>query len=179
MEAISRGRELLLTNILMTTGNDGGNPYVNAASVSNTGFEVDMTWRNYLESSDLDYAVGLNFSTLRNKILSLADGETKYYTWQTINEVNQPISMYYLIRTDGIFQNQQEIAEHVNSQGVVIQPNAQPGDIRYLDYNDDGQITGDDRQLAGDPWADFELGLNTTFPSNIRTIEVFGFNFPS
>lgn len=168
-------------NILMTTGNDGGNPYVNAASVSNTGFEVDMTWRNYLESSDLDYAVGLNFSTLRNKILSLADGETKYYTWQTINEVNQPISMYYLIRTDGIFQNQQEIAEHVNSQGVVIQPNAQPGDIRYLDYNDDGQITGDDRQLAGDPWADFELGLNfdvnyKNFDFGLQGFGAFGFD---
>lgn len=146
--------------ILMTTGNDGGNPFVNAASIANSGVELDLTWRNYEDDRNFKYSVGMNIGTVQNEILELGDGQVEFLTWQTINEVGEPIGMYYLIKTDGLFQSQDEIDSHVNSEGDVIQPNAEPGDIRYLDANDDGQITGSDRQIVGSPWPDFDLGLS-------------------
>ncbi|MEX0720369.1 MAG: TonB-dependent receptor [Balneolaceae bacterium] len=146
--------------ILMTTGNDGGNPFVNAASLQNSGVEIDLTWREYSSDNNFNYAFGLNFGTTRNEILELGDGQVEFLTFQTINEVGQPIGVYYLIETDGIFQNDQEVLDHVNSDNEVIQPDAQPGDIRYIDSNDDGQITGSDRKVVGNPWPDFEMGAS-------------------
>ena len=46
---------------------------------------------------------------------------------------------------------------HTNSKGQLIQPNAKPGDVRYVDYNDDGQITDADRQHCGSTIPKFHL----------------------
>lgn len=161
--------------ILMTTGNDGGDPLVNAASLRNQGIEFDLTWRDRIEANDLFYSIGFNIGSTSNEILELGHGQTVFYTWQTINEIGQPIGAYYLIKTDGIFQSEQEVLDHVNSNGDVIQPNAQPGDIRYVDANDDGQITSADRQIVGSPWPDFEYGINLSAAWRGLDLRVSGF----
>src|SRR5699024_1315428 len=166
--------------ILMTTGNAGGNPLVNAASLKNTGAELTATWSEDLNESGFSYSVGLNVSTLQNEIVSLGFDQAELYTWQTKNEVGQPVAMYYLIESDGLFQSDQEVQNHTNSEGTVIQPDASPGDIRYIDANGDGQITSADRQIVGSPWPDFEYGLNVTaayknFDLRIQGFGAYGF----
>ena len=144
--------------ILMTTGNDGGNPYVNAASLRNKGIEISGNWRE--KRGDFEYSVGANFTRLRNEVLEFGYGKVEQYTWITKTEIGEPLAMFYTITTDGIFQNEAEVLAHKNSTGKVIQPNAKPGDIRYNDVNDDGQINNDDREICGNPWPKFEIGLN-------------------
>ncbi|WP_217988285.1 SusC/RagA family TonB-linked outer membrane protein [Aliifodinibius salipaludis] len=161
--------------ILMTTGNDGGNPLVNAASLKNTGVEISAKWTEDFEESDFTYSIGVNFNRSRNEILSLGFDQVEFYTWQTKNEVGEPIGMYYLIETNGLFQSDQEVQNHTDSNGDVIQPDAEPGDIRYVDANDDGQITSNDRQIVGSPWPDFEYGLNVTAGYKNFDIRIQGF----
>ena len=144
--------------ILMTTGNDGGNPYVNAASLRNKGIELSGIWKD--KKGDFSYSVGANFTHLRNEVLEFGYGKVEQYTWITKTEIGKPLAMFYTITTDGIFQNEAEVLAHTNSAGKVIQPNAKPGDIRYNDVNDDGQINNDDREISGNPWPKFEIGLN-------------------
>lgn len=144
--------------ILMSTGNDGGNPYVNAASLRNKGVEISGSWKD--KAGDFNYSIGANFTRLRNEVLEFGYGKVEQYTWITKTEIGQPLAMFYTITTDGIFQNEGEVLAHVNSKGKVIQPNAKPGDIRYNDVNDDGQINNDDRKICGNPWPKFEIGLN-------------------
>ena len=141
-----------------SSGNDGGSPVVNAANIKNNGFELTATWKDKI--SDFNYNIGINFTTLNNSVVSLGYGETQVKTTTTLSKIGQPMGMWYLIKTDGLFQNTNEILNYKNTNGVVIQPDAKPGDIRYVDYNHDGKITDDDRQLAGSPWAKFEAGLN-------------------
>ncbi len=144
--------------ILMSTGNDGGNPYVNAASLRNKGIELSGTWKDKI--GEFNYSVGANFTRLRNEVLEFGYGKVEQYTWITKTQIGQPLAMFYTITTDGIFQNEAEVLAHKNSAGKVIQPNAKPGDIRYNDVNGDGQINNDDRQICGNPWPKFEIGLN-------------------
>ncbi len=144
--------------ILMTTGNDGGNPFVNAASLRNKGFEFTGTYRD--KKGDLNYSVGATVTRLRNEVLEFGYGKVEQYTWITKTEIGEPLAMFYTIKTDGIFQNEAEVLSHTNSEGSVIQPNARPGDIRYVDVNDDGQINNEDRTITGNPWPKFEIGLN-------------------
>lgn len=144
--------------ILMSTGNDGGNPYVNAASLRNKGIEISGNWKDNI--GGFNYSFGANFTRLRNEVLEFGYGKVEQYTWITKTEIGQPLAMFYTITTDGIFQNEAEVLAHTNSKGQVIQPNAKPGDIRYNDVNDDGQINNDDRKICGNPWPKFEIGVN-------------------
>ena len=160
--------------ILMSTGNDGGNPYVNAASLQNKGIELTASWRE--TKGDFKYSISGNYTRLRNKVLEFGYGKTVHYTWITKTEIGQPLAMFYVIKTDGIFQSDAEVLAHKNSAGVVIQPNAKPGDIRYVDFNDDGKIsTAGDRQIAGNPWPKFEMGIN--FDASYKNFDasIFGF----
>ncbi len=147
--------------LLMTTGNGGGNPYVNAASIRNQGFELTASWRDQV-SKDFSYSIGANVSHSANKLLSFGyenkEGQTTDYTITTAGE---PIGMFYMIETLGIFQSQEEVNNYVGGEErKPIQPTAKPGDLKYRDANGDGSITPADRVVAGNPWPKFELGLN-------------------
>lgn len=146
--------------ILMATGNNGGNPYVNAVTLENTGVEFSATWRDNI-TSDLRYSVNLNGSFLKNKIKDIAyELEEGFTQWNTKSIPGHPIGEWYLIKTDGLFRTPQEVLDHRNSEGVIIQPNAQPGDVKFIDYNDDGMITDEDRQHLGSTIPKFQLGSN-------------------
>ena len=159
----SRSTDLLLAvPILLTTGNEGGAPTVNAGSLQNTGFELEAGWHD--TKGDFSYSVNANLSTTYNKILGFGYGSTVQYTSVSKSEIGKPLGIWYLYKTDGIFQDAGEVQAHVNSEGKVIQPDAMPGDIRYVDTNDDGQISSEDRQVieGKSPWAKLYAGLNLT-----------------
>ncbi|MFD2575675.1 SusC/RagA family TonB-linked outer membrane protein [Haoranjiania flava] len=152
---------LYASPILMTTGNDGGNPRTNALTLRNSGFEFSGNYRE--TKNDWGYNIGLNLTTLRNKVTELGYGRKELYVGNTITALNNPIGMWYVLNTDGIFQTTEEINNYKNSKGIVIQPNAKPGDIRFKDNNDDGKITNEDKTITSSPWPKLELGLNTGF----------------
>lgn len=144
--------------ILIATGNDGGNPWVNAGSLKNTGLDMDLSWREY--RGDFTYSVSANLTTVKNTILDLPYGDSTILTGLCISEVGSPMAMFYLVESDGIFQSEEEVLAHVNSEGTVIQPDAEPGDLRYVDYDDNGIISAaGDRQILGSPWPKLEVGL--------------------
>src|SRR5690606_18903478 len=136
-----------------------GNPYVNAATLQNTGVEISATWRDKL-SGDFGYSINVNGSYLQNKILELGYGRQEFTQWDTKSIVGKPIGEWYLIKTDGLFRTQEEVLAHKNSEGKIIQPDAKPGDVKYIDYNDDGVITDADRQHCGSTIPKFQLGMN-------------------
>src|SRR5690606_34732217 len=149
--------------ISMTTGHSGDNPLANAASLRNTGFELSATWRD--QAGDFNYSVGTNLTTLNNKILELGYGNQVFYTGQTRSEIGRSLGEFYLLKTDGLFRSQEDIDNYVNSQGTPITIEGKRpklGDLRYIDTDDNGVITTNDRQIVGDPWADFQLGLNAS-----------------
>jgi TonB-linked SusC/RagA family outer membrane protein len=148
--------------ILMVTGNNGGNPYVNAATLQNTGLELSATWRDRI-GADFGYSINLNGSYLKNKIIELGYGRTEFTQWDTKSIVGEPIGEWYLIHTDGLFRTQEEVLAHKNSEGKIIQPDAKPGDVKFVDYNDDGVITDADRQHSGSTIPKFQLGMNLGF----------------
>jgi TonB-linked SusC/RagA family outer membrane protein len=144
--------------ILMSTGNNGGNPYVNAASLRNTGFEISLAWKDKI--GEVGYGFGMSASTNKNEILKLGYGRTELTQWDTKSRVGHSIGDWFLIKTDGLFKSDTEVLAHVNSKGKLIQPNAKPGDIRYIDSNDDGMITDADRQYCGTSLPKVQLSMN-------------------
>ena len=155
-------------------------PVVNAGSMRNTGFELGLTYR-WMDGDE--GGLGLNTSatltTTRNKVLSLGNGGQPLFdqTGAARTAVGSALGTFYLVQTAGIFQTAEEVQAHTttrpNDEVVVIQPNAQPGDIRYVDANRDGIINDDDRVEVGNGTPKYSFGL--FFDGNYRRFD-FGVN---
>jgi TonB-dependent starch-binding outer membrane protein SusC len=162
-------------------GNLQGNPSVNAGSIRNRGIEFAATFRN--NKRDLKWDISANFTTINNKVEDVGNqGEGINYiqSGNTRTQVGRSLGEWYLIETAGLFQNQAEIDSYTNSEGKTIQPNAKPGDIKYIDKNDDGQINAEDRSFVGSPWPKLQTGAQfnasyKNFSLNIQLIGVFGY----
>jgi hypothetical protein len=95
-----------------------------------------------------------------NKIIhgpggGLWDNSLEYFRTET----GFPLGYYWMLETDGLFQNAAEV-ENYQKDGKKIQPSALPGDLRYVDQNNDGVINDEDRINVGDPFPDYVYGIN-------------------
>ncbi len=142
-------------------------PTANVGEVVNKGFELEMNYRQKVK--DVNFNIGLNVATLKNEVTKVTDnGFIDGYTWPVRNtvitrmEVGRPIGYFRGFKTDGVFNSRQDIFRYINSSGDPIQPDAQPGDLKYVDVNGDGKIDNNDITEIGKPWADLTLGLNLT-----------------
>lgn len=162
---IAKTRDVLVDlPISLTTGNAGGNPAVNAASIRNKGFELSLAYAGKHDKK-FHWDAMLNFTVIRNKVIAFGNATTKYtQLGDARTQLGRSIGEWYVLKTDGIFQSQSEIDNYKGSTGQALQPWARPGDIRYVDVDNDGVLDLDkDRYYAGSPWAKFESGLVLNF----------------
>ena len=145
-----------------------GAPVANVGEVVNKGIELEAAFRKSL--GDVHLHAGLTLATLRNEVTKVnEDGYQDGYTWPIRNTVisrmekGRPIGFFRGYRTDGVFNDQNEIYSHLNSGGDLLQPNARPGDIKFIDANKDGLIDAKDIVEIGKPWADVTFGLTLGF----------------
>jgi TonB-linked SusC/RagA family outer membrane protein len=144
-------------------GNNG--PIGNIADLTNKGFELELGFNKRL--GDFSFRVAANGSFVKNEIVYLG-AEKEFLQGQTVTpqglevtrtKLGYSIGSFYGYRSNGLFQNQGEINNYKNSSGGLIQPNAKPGDIRFVDVNNSGVIDPNDREIIGDPTPDFTYGL--------------------
>lgn len=133
-----------------------GSPTGNVADMENTGIDLEMGYNTQINEVNLSFNGNISFlenevTYLGNGVDFLSGGETIQSSTYPITrtQVGQPVNSFYGFRTNGIFQNQAEIDNYVSSDGTVIQPNAQPGDFKWKDLDDDGDIDSDDRDFLG------------------------------
>jgi TonB-linked SusC/RagA family outer membrane protein len=144
------------------------NPYINGGSIRNSGIELGLSYNNRIK--DLSYSINGNIAYNKNKVIEIPNSEGIIHGSQDVlfkgmQEMNRaeegfPIGYFWGLDMAGIFQNQAEIDNHKNSQGVVIQPNALPGDVKFIDHNDDGQIDMNDNIDLGNPYPDITMGVS-------------------
>ena len=141
-------------------------PVINGGSVRNTGIDMELGYRNNLGDIYLDIKAIGNFNKnvvleIKNEEQRLQGGGGGFGQADIIRaEVGLPLGVFFGVQTDGIFQNVDEVAAHVSTDGILIQPNAKPGDFRFVDQDDNGKIDSNDRVQIGNPYPDFTGGLN-------------------
>ncbi|HET8656490.1 MAG TPA: TonB-dependent receptor, partial [Longimicrobiaceae bacterium] len=138
------------------------NPYVNAASVLNSGFEGTLNWNQRVGPVVLQ--LGGNASTISNEVKSLGQGNEQILGGGLGNEVSfttrtvvgHPIGEFWGFKTVGVFQNADQLA-NTPQRGTE-----QPGDLIFQDTNGDGTITDADKTFLGSPIPSVVYGLNGT-----------------
>ncbi|MFT7434932.1 MAG: TonB-linked SusC/RagA family outer membrane protein [Psychromonas sp.] len=114
-------------------------PPVNAGKVENKGFEFSLGY-NGNASKDLRFRAGVNGGFAKNKIIFMDEvpGAQDYQ-----RQEGSPISAPLLYQSDGAFLNAAEIdANQLDYSAVTGQ--LLPGDMKFVDFNGDGKIDGDD-----------------------------------
>jgi hypothetical protein len=140
-------------------------PVVNAGTLQNKGLELGINYSNQL--GKINYSVFGTFTVVKNKVIKLGTGTQQIFGGQpthhgastTLTQAGGEVSGFYLIKAMRLFQSQQEIDAYVDKNGKKIQPNASPGDIQFLDANEDGIISNSDRVDCGSPFPNFEYGF--------------------
>lgn len=133
-------------------------PYINSkGNVLNTGVDIEVFYRK--QYKDAGFTITLNGGFLHNEVLNI---DAPYYAGTvdtgisaTKTDVGQPIGSFYLYKMDGIFQNEAEILTSAY-QGK----NIKPGDVKYVDINNDNVIDAKDRDFAGSAIPVINAGLN-------------------
>ncbi|HEX8608656.1 MAG TPA: SusC/RagA family TonB-linked outer membrane protein, partial [Pedobacter sp.] len=163
-------------------GNLQGDPIVNIGSIENRGLELNLGYRPQIEG-DFTWDIGANISIVKNKVLELGNlgidletGLPKDFiqSGNTRTQVGRSIGEYYVLKTNGIFQSQEEINAH-RAQSAY----AKPGDIRYVNTIDGGtndDINDKDRVFAGSPFPKFTSGLqfNSRYKDFSLSLQLYG-----
>ncbi|HEV2478775.1 MAG TPA: TonB-dependent receptor [Puia sp.] len=162
-----------LLNIPIPAQSGYSSQFQNVGSILNAGVEMAVNWAH--NAGDLHYNIGLNVTTVDNKLMSLTNLQNYVYNlvnlgfsttgsnnWGEFSKtvVGGPIGEFYGYKSAGIFQNQKEI-DDLNAAavakygpGAVYQTStaasgsAQPGDRKFVDLNNSGHITADSSQTS-------------------------------
>lgn len=135
-----------------------GSVLVNGGKIRNSGFEVALNWNDKI-GKDFSYTIGLNFSTLKNRVKSLNGLDIMEGNDGQVKMVGQPIDVFYGYKVVGVYQNQAEI----EADPIAKANNLVPGDLKYQDTDGDGILTADDRVVLGSHIPKYNLGGNLGF----------------
>ena len=151
--------------LLGSYGPGGSPPVINAGNVTNKGLELEIGYGTS-KRQGVNFRVDYNVTFLRNRVTKVPEGldfipggnfgvggnvATRF-------QEGFPIGYFVGFQTNGIWQTQEEIAS-----SPFVQPDARPGDLRFVDVNGDGIINfsdDSDRTFIGSPIPDFIMGLN-------------------
>ncbi|MFO7755736.1 MAG: TonB-dependent receptor [Bacteroidales bacterium] len=156
---------LVIAPILGTSGADA--PWINGGDIMNTGIELTAGWNDNI--GDLKFGITFSGAHNRNEVTRIANADGVIHGPPHVLaqgtaaisrvEVGKPIGFFYGYQTDGILQNQDEVDAWLTPEGELYFSDQRPGDIKFVDQNNDGVIDEEDKVMLGDPNPDFELGM--------------------
>ncbi|WP_363322821.1 SusC/RagA family TonB-linked outer membrane protein [uncultured Muribaculum sp.] len=147
----------------------------NIGTLENRGLELSLTGKIF--TGDFKWTLSGNISFVKNKLVKLIDGSDIILMGAANDKVGgsmhaliigQPLSTYYMLRMDGIYQRDDEVPAKLYAKGV------RAGDVRYFDYNGDGDISEADRMNVGKASPDWYGGITSTCSWRGFDLNIFG-----
>ncbi|MGL5785785.1 MAG: SusC/RagA family TonB-linked outer membrane protein [Bacteroidales bacterium] len=140
-------------------------PWGNVGKMKNEGVEFEISYR--FKTGDVNFRVGGNASYLKNTLINYGN-ESGYQNLDAIQGLGTitratnglPFPYFYGLKTNGLFQNMDEVRNYTTGDGLMIMPEAVPGDVRFVDLNGDGKIDENDKTILGKGMPDWTYGIN-------------------
>jgi hypothetical protein len=161
------------------TAGAGDAPYINVASMKNTGIEMELSYQK--KWNNLGLIADIVFTTCNNQITNIAEGAEYFGSGNSRignlvrNEEEHPISSFYGYQVAGLFKNAAEVDNSPSQDGAA------PGFFRFAN-NDTTSSWGwqyigpDDKIFIGDPNPGFTYGINImlTWKNFDLTVFIYG-----
>lgn len=146
----------------------------NAGTVENTGIEVALNWNDQI-GDDFKYNIGYNIAYNKNEVTEVNSSQ-KYNNggsdllaqgtgYMARFEEGHPIGYFWGYKTDGVIQNEADLAAYIatlkdgdpanSHQGSSLKV----GDLKFVDVNGDGIVNDDDKTDLGNPTPDVTMGI--------------------
>jgi TonB-linked SusC/RagA family outer membrane protein len=152
------------SGIVNPYGSDPLVPSENIGKVNSNGFEATLGYNH--ASNKFNWGISGNITYAKSKIVFIDEASgTLGYQRQT----GRPIGTSLLYDAVGIFRTQQELDSYPHVSGAKV------GDLKYLDYNNDGKITADDQtrtKYGNIPQITYGFTLNAAY-SNFDLMVLF------
>jgi len=132
----------------------------NAGAVQNKGWELNIAYNGSI-GKDFKYNIAANLSDVKNKVTDLKGADQTQTAQENPGEITTgtitgyPIGGYWGYVSQGIFQTQQQVANHATQTAQTG-----PGDLIYKDVNGDGKIDANDYVYLGSNIPRYTYGLN-------------------
>jgi TonB-dependent starch-binding outer membrane protein SusC len=147
-------------------------PYINIAAMTNTGVDMELSYKD--KFGDLGFDGSVILTTVKNTIDKIAEG-VNFFDYSggsrigsfNRNMVGHSMSEFFGYKVIGLFQSAAEVAASPTQDG------AEAGFFKYQDTNGDGTITSADRVFLGSPLPKFTYGINLAF--NYKNFDLTAF----
>ncbi len=144
-------------------------PVGNIADMENRGVELELGYSK--DIGPVNFSANGNIAYLKNKVLYVASdanyipGDASFQSMGPVTrtQAGESYNSFYGFKTDGVFQNMEEVNAYKNAAGELLQPNARPGDLRWVETDGEGIITGDDKTFLGNSIPKYTFGLTLNF----------------
>ena len=159
-------KDILVQTPYIAAMGEGGEPWINGASMNNHGIEVDISYQNNPQNA-FRYTISANVGTYKTKIISLPENVINKYPGNGVDDLvlGRTPNIWYGMVADGIFKTQEEVDNHAEQPGKAI------GRIRYKDLDGNGKIEEfSDRTYIGVKDPKFFGGI--TFDFNYRNFDL-------
>jgi TonB-linked SusC/RagA family outer membrane protein len=155
-------------------------PTANVGTMNNKGIDLELGYDNTFGEWNL--GINGNISYVQNEVTVIGNeaGFVQGAGWGTqgieVTRITEglPIGYLYGYTADGVFQNQAEVDAHTGTDGLLLQPDAVPGDLRFVDVNNDGVFDEDDRGMIGDPTPTWTYGFTINVDYKGFDLVIFG-----
>ncbi|MBK0383819.1 TonB-dependent receptor [Pedobacter sp. SD-b] len=151
----------------------------NTGDMINKGIDFSLNTVNF-EKPNFKWTSNLVLSAYKNELTSLGlaspinNGFARISGGARRVEQGYPVNYFYGFKTEGIFQNQAEIAAHATqTAGSNPATSTAPGDIKFVDINGDGVINDQDRTNLGNSIPNFTYGFTNNFTYKNFDLSVF------
>ena len=126
----------------------------NYGKILNSGIDVSVDWNDRI-GKDFSYNIGVNISTLRNRVKDL-NGNSIIRGGKTVNIVGKEMNSFYGFKMIGVYQTEEEIA----ADPIAVANGCVPGDLKYADLDGNNVLDGNDRTTLGSYIPNFTYGIN-------------------
>jgi TonB-linked SusC/RagA family outer membrane protein len=142
--------------------------WANVGKAQDKGIELGINYSGNPKAA-FQYNIGATVTKVSNKLISLIDN-VKTISTAGINirstltpvlmRVGDPLYSFFVVPTAGLFKSQDEVNGYRNKDGNLIQPNAKPGDLKFVDVSGNGKIDDSDRVVNKGAYPNFTYGFS-------------------
>ncbi len=162
---IKKTKDMLTIPPALDVAGENAAIWLNTGDMKNHGWELSIGY-NSPQYGDFSWSGTLNLSQYKNELVRLNNKQAFVGGDQRLIP-GQPMGVYYGYVCDGIFQSQEEVANHATQAGAA------PGRLIYRDLDGNGVIDDNDRCIIGNPNPDLSLGLNLALKYKAFTLDMF------
>ena len=158
---VKKTSDMLVQPAYIAVIGDGGNRWVNGASMENKGVGFLVGYKGKI-AGKINFDIVGNIATYRNKVTKLPAEVVNNYGGNGLgdNILGHAWGSGYGYASDGLFTTIDQVSNSADQLGKGL------GRIRYKDINGDGVIDSKDQTWIYNPTPDYSYGMNFSFEYN-------------